>query len=97
MTRQADAALTAKVVTLLQDDPYVFGGHISVVTENGTRSEIPSEYAAHDVFVDLDVKRVSNLLGNSRTTEARGHQVGDESEELHDCGDRLSERSQACT
>jgi hypothetical protein len=29
----------------------------------------------------------------------RSHQVGDESEELHDCGehDRLSERSQACT
>ena len=35
-TRQADAALTAKVMTVLQDDPYVFAGHISVVTENGT-------------------------------------------------------------
>jgi osmotically-inducible protein OsmY len=34
-TRPADAALTAKVVTVLQDDPYVFAGHISVVTENG--------------------------------------------------------------
>lgn len=34
-TRQADAALTAKVVTVLQDDPYVYAGHISVVTENG--------------------------------------------------------------
>lgn len=35
-TRPADAALTAKVVTVLQDDPYVFADHISVVTENGT-------------------------------------------------------------
>jgi len=32
---------------------------------------MPSEDAAHDVFVDLDPKRVRNLLGNSRTTEAR--------------------------
>ena len=38
---------------------------------SGGRSEMPSEDAAHDVFVDLDAKRVSNLLGNSRTTEAR--------------------------
>ncbi len=35
-TRQPDAALTAKVVTVLQDDPYVYAGHISVVTTNGT-------------------------------------------------------------
>ena len=32
---------------------------------------MPSKDAAHDVFVDLDAKRVRNLLGNSRTTEAR--------------------------
>jgi hypothetical protein len=38
---------------------------------SGGRSEMPSEEAAHDVFVDLDAKCVSNLLGNSRTTEAR--------------------------
>jgi hypothetical protein len=38
---------------------------------SGGRSEMPSEDAAHDVFVDLDAKCVSNLLGNSRTTEAR--------------------------
>jgi hypothetical protein len=30
-----------------------------------------SEDAAHDIFVDLDAKRVSNLLGNSRTPELR--------------------------
>ena len=30
-----------------------------------------SEDSAHDVFVDLDPKRVRNLLGNSRPTEAR--------------------------
>jgi osmotically-inducible protein OsmY len=35
-TRLADAALTAKVVQVLKDDPYVFADHISVVTENGS-------------------------------------------------------------
>src|ERR1700687_202488 len=38
---------------------------------SGGRSEMPSEDAAHDIFVDLDAKRVSNLLGNSRTFESR--------------------------
>jgi osmotically-inducible protein OsmY len=33
--RQADAALTAKVIEVLQDDPYVFGDHITVTTERG--------------------------------------------------------------
>jgi hypothetical protein len=32
---------------------------------------MPSEDAAHDIFVDLDAKRVSTLLGNSRTPESR--------------------------
>jgi hypothetical protein len=32
---------------------------------------MPSEDAADDIFVDLDAKRVSNLLGNSRTPESR--------------------------
>jgi osmotically-inducible protein OsmY len=34
-TRLADEALTAKVVQVLTDDPYLFADHISVVTENG--------------------------------------------------------------
>jgi osmotically-inducible protein OsmY len=34
-TREADAALTAKVEKALQDDPYLFAPHIDVVTENG--------------------------------------------------------------
>lgn len=34
--RQTDAALTAQVVGVLQNDPYVFAGHISVVSQNGT-------------------------------------------------------------
>jgi len=34
-SRLADEALTAKVVQVLKDDPYVYAGHISVVTENG--------------------------------------------------------------
>jgi hypothetical protein len=38
---------------------------------SGGRSEMPSEDAADDIFVDLDAKRVSNLLGNSRTPESR--------------------------
>jgi hypothetical protein len=32
---------------------------------------MPSEDAAHDIFVDLDAKRVRNLLGNSRAPESR--------------------------
>jgi osmotically-inducible protein OsmY len=34
-TRLADEALTAKVVQVLKDDPYLFADHISVVAENG--------------------------------------------------------------
>ncbi|HEX4598773.1 MAG TPA: BON domain-containing protein [Burkholderiaceae bacterium] len=34
-TRPTDAVITAKVEHVLQEDPYVFGEHISVVTENG--------------------------------------------------------------
>jgi hypothetical protein len=33
--KEADAALTARVLKMLQDDPYVFADHIEVVTENG--------------------------------------------------------------
>ena len=34
-TRLADEVLTAKVVQVLKDDPFLFADHISVVTENG--------------------------------------------------------------
>ena len=34
-TRLADEALTAKVVQVLNNDPYLFAPHISVLTENG--------------------------------------------------------------
>jgi osmotically-inducible protein OsmY len=34
-SRQADEALTAKVVQALQDNPYVFADHVSIETENG--------------------------------------------------------------
>jgi osmotically-inducible protein OsmY len=34
-TRSADDAVTAKVVQVLRDDPYLFVDHITVVTENG--------------------------------------------------------------
>jgi hypothetical protein len=33
--KEADAALTARVLKVLQDDPYVFADHIEVVTKNG--------------------------------------------------------------
>jgi BON domain-containing protein len=33
--KEADAALTARVLKVLQDDPYVFADHIEVLTENG--------------------------------------------------------------
>jgi hypothetical protein len=33
--KEADAALTVRVLKVLQDDPYVFADHIEVVTENG--------------------------------------------------------------
>lgn len=33
--RLADEALTAKVVQVLQDDPYIFGDHVTITTRNG--------------------------------------------------------------
>lgn len=33
--RLADEVLTRKVVKALEDDPYVYSAHMSVVTENG--------------------------------------------------------------
>lgn len=33
--RLADEALTAKVVEVLQEDPYVFGDHVTVTTRDG--------------------------------------------------------------
>jgi hypothetical protein len=33
--RQADEVVTAKVVQVLQDDPYVFSDHVTVTTQNG--------------------------------------------------------------
>jgi osmotically-inducible protein OsmY len=33
--RQSDAAMTAKVETALKQDPYIFGDHVTVITENG--------------------------------------------------------------
>jgi osmotically-inducible protein OsmY len=33
--KEADAVLTARVLRVLQDDPYVFADHIEVVTEKG--------------------------------------------------------------
>src|SRR5450631_1047411 len=38
---------------------------------SGGRSEVLSENATHDVLVDLDAERMSNLLRNARATEAR--------------------------
>jgi osmotically-inducible protein OsmY len=35
-TREADDAVTAKVVERLEDDPLIFANHIDVVTVNGT-------------------------------------------------------------
>jgi osmotically-inducible protein OsmY len=34
-TREADEAVTAKVVQVLHDDPYIFADHVTVTTENG--------------------------------------------------------------
>jgi osmotically-inducible protein OsmY len=33
--READVALTVKVVQVLQDDPYIFADHVTVTTRNG--------------------------------------------------------------
>jgi len=33
--RQADEVITAKVVQVLEDDPYVFADHVTVSTHNG--------------------------------------------------------------
>jgi len=33
--READAAITVKVVQVLHDDPYIFADHVTVSTQNG--------------------------------------------------------------
>ena len=38
---------------------------------SGGRSEVLSEDVTHDVLVDLDPERMSNLLRNARATEVR--------------------------
>ncbi len=34
-SRESDAALTARVTTALQQNPYIFSDHVSVATANG--------------------------------------------------------------
>ena len=56
-TRLEDEALTAKVVQFLKDDPYVFAGHISVVTENGVVRLQGIATDAHDLHRTLFLAR----------------------------------------
>jgi osmotically-inducible protein OsmY len=56
-TRQSDALLTAKVEQALQDDPYVFAAHISVVTEHGVVRLEGIALDVTDMYRALDLAR----------------------------------------
>jgi osmotically-inducible protein OsmY len=56
-TRQSDAVLTAKVEQALQDDPYVFAAHMSVVTENGVVRLEGIALDLTDMYRALDLAR----------------------------------------
>jgi len=67
-SRLADEALTAKVVQVLKDDPYVFAGHISVVTENGVVRLEGIATDAHDLHRTLFLAR--RVAGKRRVINA---------------------------
>ena len=62
------AALTARVLKVLQDDPYVFADHIEVVTENGI---------VRLQGIALDVNDLHQALALARRIAGRRHVVNE--------------------
>jgi osmotically-inducible protein OsmY len=66
--RQSDAVLAAKVTAAVQQDPYIFGDHITVTVENGI---VRLEGIVNDLG---DLHRVLRL---ARRIAAKGRVVND--------------------
>ena len=67
-SRLSDAVLTAKVERALQDDPYIFANHMSVVTENGI---------VRLQGIALDVNDLHQALALARRIAGRRHVVNE--------------------
>lgn len=65
-TRQSDAVLAAKVTAAVQQDPFIFGDHITVTVENGV---VRLEGVVNDLG---DLYRVLRL---ARRTAGKGRRV----------------------
>ena len=66
--RQADLAMTAKVTAALQQDPYVFGDHVTVSTENGI---VRLEGRVNDLVDLFQILRLARrIAGRGRIVDA---------------------------
>jgi osmotically-inducible protein OsmY len=62
--RQSDAVIAAKVTAAVQQDPYIFGDHISVTVENGV---VRLEGIVNDLSDLHRVLRLARRIGGSRS------------------------------
>jgi osmotically-inducible protein OsmY len=61
--RQSDAAIAAKVTAAVQQDPYIFGDHITVTVENGV---VRLEGVVNDLSDLHRVLRLARRIGGAR-------------------------------
>ncbi len=62
-TRQSDAVMAAKVTAAVQEDPYIFGDHITVTVENGV---VRLEGIVNDLSDLHRVLRLARRVGGAR-------------------------------
>ena len=61
--RQSDAVIAAKVTTAVQQDPYIFGDHITVTVENGV---VRLDGIVNDLSDLHRVLRLARRIGGKR-------------------------------
>ncbi len=61
--RQSDAVIAAKVTAAVQQDPYIFGDHITVTVENGV---VRLEGVVNDLSDLHRVLRLARRIGGAR-------------------------------
>jgi osmotically-inducible protein OsmY len=62
--RQSDAVIAAKLTAAVQDDPYIFGDHITVTVENGV---VRLEGVVTDLSDLHRVLRLARRIGGKRS------------------------------
>ena len=65
--RHSDALMTAKVMTALQQDPYIFSDHVTVTTENGVVRVGGVVRDASDLFAIL--RLAHRIAGKGRVVD----------------------------